>query len=104
GGADRLELVPPRVPGFRPAVAEQHQRAASGFGVAHMDAVGFGGFQRRTHGLFLHRHFIVAAAASTIAGRAMNEVGAREATPVSPLPMVQPSASTPPTPISAAPA
>ena len=28
--------------------------------------------------MFLPRHFIVAAAASTIAGRAMNEVGASE--------------------------
>ena len=36
---------------------------------------------------------MVAAAASTIAGRAMNEVGASEAIPVSPLPTVQPSAS-----------
>ena len=52
---------------------------------------------------FLQRHFMVAAAASTIAGTAMNEVGASEAMPVRPLPTVQPSASTPPTPISAAP-
>jgi len=46
---------------------------------------------------------MVAAAASTMAGTAMNDVGASEATPVTPLPMVQPSASTPPTPIKAAP-
>ena len=104
GGADRLELMPPRVPALRPAMAEQHQRAAAGLGVAHVDAVGLGGLERRAHALFLQRHFIVAAAASTIAGRAMNEVGAREAMPVRPLPTVQPSASTPPTPISAAPA
>ena len=104
GRAHRRELMPPRVPALRPAMAEQHQRTAADLGVAHLDVVGLGGLERRGHDCFLQRHFMVAAAASTMAGTAMNEVGASEATPVRPLPTVQPSASTPPAPISAAPA
>ena len=45
-GADRLQLMPPRIPALRPAVREQHQGAAAGFGVAHMDVVGFGRLER----------------------------------------------------------
>src|SRR5205807_10382686 len=41
GLAEGAKLVPPRVPGLRPAVAQQHERPCTVFGDVHSNAIGF---------------------------------------------------------------